>query len=331
MTNIVKAKVEMKAFAICLHCGSPSFTITQYHIDNSKPFGPWYCNTCRKAHMITPRSFDDIDIELVEDKSNIPAWMVTTVEGTNPPVFIILDRYIFKDKEDNEQESHNSWRYLIESHTCPSNYLENKIVVNGDSDPHGVLKLIGIVAKEHWSDDLDDDRRVTEIIQKAYVNHRKYLNPEINVPKMYHSEELKLMVHIPETTVDLYSEDKWPDGREILKGIIDSYEHEYPHLIKLEHIEVDGTVKGVLEFKIAQSLEEAAPKEILDELELIMIGSISDYVSNVVERVKPYLKITDPVTRLDLANLALQGYEEDRVSKGAMSFKDIFRKALNLI
>lgn len=76
------------------------------------------------------------------------------------PMYLIvkMHQHIYPGDDDADMQSH--LRYHVEEHTCPTNWLGNsieKLVINGNDDPHGAFDLVRFVTtnlvKEHFNVD----------------------------------------------------------------------------------------------------------------------------------------------------------------------------------
>lgn len=326
----ITPKIELRSSITCPNCENYHFTITQWHVDRNHKeggYGPWYCRECHKGYRFYPKTLTEVDVVEVEiTKQYTPAWVVATVGESNPPVHLILNEYIFPDRIDDPQESHSGWQYLIESHSCPSNRLNNKVEVQGDFDPHGVLKFIGIVGNSTHDEDIN--KVGMDVIRKAYVNHVKYINEEAIVPELYHSEELQDVRMIPSPSIDIFTTPtQWDEGKEIYKKIIDEYPHTYCHV---KDFFTDGE-KGNMDIDLLSLIQLSTPDDRLDLLIPIVEESLGDYITAMIDILKPYRKVKNDLMRYDLVNMALEAYEESRVARGAMSFKDIVKRAFAIV
>lgn len=138
----------------CPTCGEgeeSGFEFTHFVADGrDTTFGPWHCKTCgrgiRGSYHATDQS---VDIEVLDaSQDHKPGLMLVRLDPGDKPIHLILDQTIYPGWED-----HN-YRYLVEEHSCPVNFLRIPIIAGTGTDPHGVLRFVQIIERPEdcdWS------------------------------------------------------------------------------------------------------------------------------------------------------------------------------------
>lgn len=99
------------------------------------------------------------------------SWMIETLNllimdkslsGEND-VYIMVRGVDRCDKKGVIDSSNSD--YFYNNHTCPWNYLRIPIMVNGDSDHHGVFRWVASIP---LPDDYDDDGDFTELFPNVF-------------------------------------------------------------------------------------------------------------------------------------------------------------------
>lgn len=137
---------ETRTYASCEACGSErELDVTRAL--TTEPYHPTACSRCGATHRFK-RDADGLTVMLLpEDKWNVPAWLIVRIEGSSPPVYFVIDQPIYAHSR-FDPELEEIERFYIEESTCPTNTIRvNTIIVDGDTDPHGVLEYMGHVPK----------------------------------------------------------------------------------------------------------------------------------------------------------------------------------------
>ncbi len=67
------------------------------------------------------------------------AYDLLVLPPQDKPVYFIVER-----KHDPRYATHDHWKFVYESHSCPTNWLDPvHMVHDGNSDPHGLIRYIG--------------------------------------------------------------------------------------------------------------------------------------------------------------------------------------------
>ena len=156
---------ETTVDAVCPNCSKPSFRICH----EPGIYGPWGCDHCGARYKFDI-SENGIRVTPLPE-SNIPAWLVTKVTNTNPPVYFVTDSFIYTHSKDQTPgEKFKSTKFF------PTNIVRiDAIVTDGSMDPHGVLEFVGQVEK--LPEDTDVDYHETDwltIIKRAELQNAQF-------------------------------------------------------------------------------------------------------------------------------------------------------------
>lgn len=148
-----------KVFAVCPQCKNYQFAVS--HLEPSSQPGTWMCEECGYYSQVTvsgTKEKPEYSIALTGERGY--PITVTLATRTEPPVIFKLHEWKYgHSAEDSPEEFVEHQRYFYESHTCPTNCLSSteKLIFNGDEDPHGLFELkaieVGHVASDEKSDD----------------------------------------------------------------------------------------------------------------------------------------------------------------------------------
>lgn len=108
----------------------------------------WACKECGLEYKITvpPWYFQPVEIEPTGKRQTMVT--VTLTSDTVPPITVKLHTWKYAHSQDDSPEEYFSHeQYFYETHTCPTNWTSeiDQMSIPGDSDPHGLFKLVSIV------------------------------------------------------------------------------------------------------------------------------------------------------------------------------------------
>lgn len=148
--SYVKAdtKVSTKEELLCMKCSQPVGELDHLSVGTSA--GPWYCEFCGTGHLIK-RTEDGADVTESKDRIVKTLVLLKLAEPTKKPIHIVVEGRMFvpvgKEVSEVIDDQQSRDKYYFNEHTCPTNYLDARIAVNGDTDPHGVFKHVQTVIK----------------------------------------------------------------------------------------------------------------------------------------------------------------------------------------
>lgn len=135
-----------KLFAICPHCEKHEFAVS--HLSPDSQSGSWMCDECGYYSQVTvlgTKAKPEYSIALTGERGY--PITVTLATRTEPPVIFKLHAWKYgHSSKDSPEEFVEHQRYYYEEHTCPTNCLSSteKLIFNGDEDPHGLFEMKGI-------------------------------------------------------------------------------------------------------------------------------------------------------------------------------------------
>lgn len=148
--TFVKAdtKVFTRTELLCMKCSQPVGEFD--HLSIGVTAGPWYCRFCGTGHLIK-RTEDGVNVSESKDRIVKTLVLLKLAERTKKPIHIVVEGRMFvpvgKEAYEVISEQQGRDKYYYNEHTCPVNYLDAHIAVNGDTDPHGVFKHVQTVIK----------------------------------------------------------------------------------------------------------------------------------------------------------------------------------------
>lgn len=129
-----------KTYAVCPHCHADAGCID--HLLGREMQTRWSCDACGGGYRLV-FSAGGVVISPTADRT-IKTLDVLVLEPQLSPVYFIVEgrRYEpYLDDVDRTERDHKQFYY--EEHSCPTNWFKPVMVyVDGDSDPHGVLKFV---------------------------------------------------------------------------------------------------------------------------------------------------------------------------------------------
>lgn len=100
-------------------------------------------------------------------KEKIPVIVLLKMDITEKEVYIIVKDYLYY--HNGEYSTDEDLEYFYNEHTCPSNYLRFPIIVDGDTDCHGIFKFIEAVPRpSDWSDHGSKERDPKKFFKHFY-------------------------------------------------------------------------------------------------------------------------------------------------------------------
>ena len=140
----MKAEIKQRSHIVCPYCGhDDGFSCD--HITGS--FGPWHCKACGYSIRGTRTADGSFDIEQCAER-RIDTVDVLLLKPNDKPVYFVLKGMRFEyppssPNHDPNRDEADSKRFFYEEHSCPTNWLEPKMVYyDGDADPHGLLEFV---------------------------------------------------------------------------------------------------------------------------------------------------------------------------------------------
>ena len=187
-----KAVTSTRTYVHCPHCDKPDTTIDHVGFDKAngqiQSFGTWHCDHCGGGYRGQLLEDGTLELTLVEDKVIRTRDLVMIPAGLPKPIFMIMRGMRFSSHEKMNAERGrdvNDRTYYYESGSCPTNWIPNidKMIYDGDTDPHGVIKFVrGVDADKitEGDEDLDIHRALDdeELLRKHFpetVVHEQFL------------------------------------------------------------------------------------------------------------------------------------------------------------
>jgi hypothetical protein len=147
-----KAVTSVRTYLHCPHCGEQTDATIDHigpdkHVRRIMSFGPWYCNHCGCSYEGRWLEDGSIELALLEDKQIKTRDLVMVPANLPHPVFMVLEGMRFSAHEKMNAEigqDVNDRTFFYESHSCPTRWIPNidKMIYDGDTDPHGVIKFV---------------------------------------------------------------------------------------------------------------------------------------------------------------------------------------------
>jgi hypothetical protein len=74
------------------------------------------------------------------------------LEPHEKPIYFVMAGKRYREKPDDEDDGK---RYFYEEHSCPTNWIGDTVMisVDGDTDPHGLLKFVRSIPSPVMPDD----------------------------------------------------------------------------------------------------------------------------------------------------------------------------------
>lgn len=130
-------------FLVCPNCGERKERVD--HIAVGRSAGPWACGFCHRYYRFVRTGPETVEVEQLEQRET--PVTVTLRSRTVPPITLKLHTWKYgHSQEDSAEEYAEHQRYFYNEHTCPTNFMRNveKIVFEGDEDPHGVFEFVSV-------------------------------------------------------------------------------------------------------------------------------------------------------------------------------------------
>lgn len=145
-----------KTCLICPHCAAHTDACVD-HLGGYERFGPWYCDACGGSYSGARDASSGAWVLTPEPGRKVPTLDLLVLRPQSPPVYlarrgfsIVGDRGVAgKDHPIDSPESQDSTRFYYEEYSCPTNWLNNFVMmaVDRDHDPHGVIDFVRRVAR----------------------------------------------------------------------------------------------------------------------------------------------------------------------------------------
>lgn len=149
---------ETKEYILCPGCGADrQFNVYAEHHRQGR-WGPWICYECGTA--ITGRFINGAyEIEVSEQDRRAKALVLVEIGESKPPVYVMFRHMLYQPNTPEAWSAGGPHGYYINEHTCPTNLFAGEdsvlaFIHDGDSDPHGVLRLVQLIPEP---DDFDED------------------------------------------------------------------------------------------------------------------------------------------------------------------------------
>jgi hypothetical protein len=150
-----KAKLTLKLYIDCPHCGKKDGCIDHLLKNKKQSFGPWYCDSCGCAYKGEVTSENEVFVKKTNESTS------------NCLVFLKKDNIILLVKGIcfNSDLNLENKEYFYNEYTCPTNYLKDveKIIdiENKDDDPHGIFEFVHAIPYVDTEDmDYDELRQL---------------------------------------------------------------------------------------------------------------------------------------------------------------------------
>lgn len=187
------AITSTKTYLHCPHCEKRTNSAVDHigpdeNMDKISSFGPWYCNHCGGSYRGQFTKDGTIELLLLEDKRIETRDLVMIPANLQHPVYMILKGARYTENEGTDAmmgKDPNDRTFFYETHSCPTNWIPNidKMIYDGDTDPHGVIEFVrGVdVSKINDGDEEFDIHRALgseEVLRKHFpetVVHEQFL------------------------------------------------------------------------------------------------------------------------------------------------------------
>ncbi len=145
-----------KTCVVCPHCAAHTAACVD-HLGGHERFGPWYCDACGGAYRGDRDAASGEWVLTPETGRKVPTLDLLVLRQQSQPVYlarhgfsIVGDRgTVGKDHPIDSPEHQDSTRFYYEQHSCPTNWLNDVVMVavGNDHDPHGVIEFVRRVAR----------------------------------------------------------------------------------------------------------------------------------------------------------------------------------------
>lgn len=146
------AITSTKTYLHCPHCEKQTnSTVDHVGLDKSRKqtssFGPWYCNHCGGSFLGKALEDGSIELTLLEDKMIVTHDLLMLPANLPHPVYMVMNgqrNSVYEKAAADSDEDVNDRSYFYESHSCPTNWIPNivRMIYDGDTDPHGLIKFV---------------------------------------------------------------------------------------------------------------------------------------------------------------------------------------------
>ena len=128
---------------------------------NYPNFGPWGCHECGVNVSGIVRSKDDVELT-IKPGTDVKVWDVLVLQPQTKPVYFIVDAKDYSRKPGELCSDNKS--YFYDEHTCPTNWIRNveRIVIEADTDPHGLFEFVESVDQDTVKEKLHDGQNPEE-------------------------------------------------------------------------------------------------------------------------------------------------------------------------
>lgn len=138
-TNLMRVTTT---YVVCPHCQKNSGCTLDHLIEKRirTNWGPWYCKECGCGFTGTVSEIGKVAVEKYAGSFTRQLNLLCIPPQDKPIYLVTSDRH----PTDREWEG---TRYYYEEHSCPTNWLKciELISINGDQDPHGLIRYIASV------------------------------------------------------------------------------------------------------------------------------------------------------------------------------------------
>jgi len=135
-----------KTYMICQHCGFHTNASID-HLEAGQEVGPWYCEDCGCGFKVIANGVDSVAIKT--DDKFVKTFDLLVLDPQLKPVYFVMSGKAYMDIDEDQR------RYYYEEHSCPTNWIGDAemIAIDGNTDPHGILRYIRSVNRTcHYSD-----------------------------------------------------------------------------------------------------------------------------------------------------------------------------------
>lgn len=160
-----------KIFMICPHCGAHTDSSVDY-LDVGESFGPWYCDECGGGYQ---GNANGAATEVHKIKSRFSKTLdLLVLEPHDKTIYFVLLGNRYHPEPD---DGYDGKQFFYESHSCPTNWIGKTVMisVDGNTDPHGLLKFVRSVPSLALPDDPNTEDKII-ITAFPEVTDKKYLD-----------------------------------------------------------------------------------------------------------------------------------------------------------
>lgn len=149
----IKTRAITETHIDCPKCGNQHFRIDHLFGKRSTSFGPWNCRSCYASFKGVVNKDHSVEIEFIDTtvKNNayIPVIVLLKTQHKNDPVYFAIEHWLQEYMVDDFVAGTDQWLpTYFENHACPTNFMRvERICVQGDSDPHGVMIVQDVIKK----------------------------------------------------------------------------------------------------------------------------------------------------------------------------------------